>query len=180
MNQFTKTISDSASFEEAIAFTQSLLGMMETKQLSEEGIQESISSLVRFPNGARGFFVTYLTADSSLADNPSPGVIQALATSEEIVSDLLVKNLAMSSAMAITHLRQDNLSMAESSRRVTRRTKRLIQLLNLDVVKGELSQLEESVKNRGGKYQDFLNRWGYDQEQLEEILKQIKAMLAIK
>jgi len=166
-------IVNTATFEEAIAFTQSLLEGMESESLNEADIQEAIASLVQFPNGARGFFVTYLTADSNLPDNPSPAVINALTTSPEIVSDLLVKNLAMSSGMVITHLRQDNPAMAESSSRVSRRTKQLIQLLNLDNLADLLAQLELSVKTKSGKYQDFLKRWGYDQEQLEAILREL-------
>ena len=167
-------IANTATFEEAIAFTQSLLEGMESESLTQTDIQEAIASLVEFPNGARGFFVTYLTANSNLPDNPSPAVINALATSPEIVSDLLVKNLAMSSAMVITHLRQDNPTMAQSSRRVTSRTKQLIQLLNQDNVADLLTQLELSVKTKTGKYQDFLKRWGYDSEQLEAILTELE------
>ena len=167
-------IANTATFEEAIAFTQSLLEGMESESLTQTDIQEAIASLVQFPNGARGFFVTYLTANSNLPDNPSPAVINALATSPEIVSDLLVKNLAMSSAMVITHLRQDNPTMAQSSRRVTSRTKQLIQLLNQDNLADLLTQLELSVKTKTGKYQDFLKRWGYDPEQLEAILRQLE------
>ena len=167
-------IANTATFEEAIAFTQSLLEGMESESLTQTDIQEAIASLVQFPNGARGFFVTYLTANSNLPDNPSPAVINALATSPEIVSDLLVKNLAMSSAMVITHLRQDNPTMAQSSRRVTSRTKQLIQLLNLDSLADLLTQLELSVKTKNGKYQDFLKRWGYDPEQLEAILTELE------
>ena len=169
-------IANTATFEDAIAFTESLLEGMESESLTQTEIQEAIASLVQFPNGARGFFVTYLTANSSLPDNPSPAVINALATSPEIVSDLLVKNLAMSSAMIITHQRQDNPAMAESSRRVTRRTKQLIQLLNLDNITDLLTQLELSVKTQNGKYQDFLKRWGYDPEQLEAIVRAVKGL----
>ncbi|ELR98237.1 hypothetical protein [Gloeocapsa sp. PCC 73106] len=162
-------ISIEATFEQAIAFTQSLMQQMEANQLSDAQIQEAIASLVEFPNGARGFFVTYLTADCSLPDLPSPGVIEALRSSPMIVADLLVKNLAMSSAMAITHSRQDNTDMADSSRRVTRRTRELIQLVDLDLIAQEIAYLKESVNTKMGKYQNFLERWGYDEEQLEAI-----------
>ncbi len=168
------TISNSATFEEAISFTQSLLEAMESQQISFPDTQKAIASLVQFPNGARGFFVTYLTVDSTLPDNPSPEVIDALATSPEIVGDLLVKNLAMSSAMVITHLRNHNPDLAESSRRVTRRTQQLIKLLNLPNISELLAQLEESVKTNSGKYQDFFTKWGYDQEQLEAIAQALE------
>ncbi|MDJ0901364.1 MAG: hypothetical protein QNJ55_21410 [Xenococcus sp. MO_188.B8] len=71
----------SLSFPEAIAFTQSLMEKITEGKLQETEIQEQVTSLVSSQNGARGFFVTYLTSDSALADNPSPGIIRALQTS---------------------------------------------------------------------------------------------------
>jgi hypothetical protein len=171
MNELT--ISPSASFEEAIAFTKSLLSSLEESKLTELEIEQAITSLVQSANGARGFFVTYLTREGKLADSPSPGVIKALQSSPEIVSDLLVKNLAMSTAVRLTHQRQGNPIMAESSQVVTRRTQKLIQMLNLEKINNLLAQLEESVKSERGEYQDFLTKWDYDQEQLEAIAKVI-------
>jgi hypothetical protein len=52
---------DDISFEDAIAFTQSLLPQMVETNLSESQIEDAIASLVKTQNGARGFFVTYLT-----------------------------------------------------------------------------------------------------------------------
>ena len=167
----------SLSFPEAIAFTQSLMEKITAGKLQETEIQEQVTSLVSSQNGARGFFVTYLTSDSALADNPSPGVIQALQTSPDVVSDLLVKNVAMSAAMAITHRRNQDETAAQGSDRVKRRTINLIQQLNMDTVNQELEALKVSVNSEQGSYQEFLNRWGYDNEQKQVINHAITELL---
>ena len=118
------------------------------------------------------FFVPYLTSDIALADNPSSGVIHGLKTAPEVVGELLVKNLAMSSAMAVTHRRNNDELNAQKSERVTRRTANLICSVNLDLVKEGLKKLQQTIATGKGEYQDFLNRWGYDYEQ-QEIIQQV-------
>ncbi|MDJ0531591.1 MAG: hypothetical protein QNJ70_03695 [Xenococcaceae cyanobacterium MO_207.B15] len=174
----TATPNTSLSFPEAIAFTQSLMEKISVGKLEETEIQEQVTSLVSTSNGARGFFVAYLTADSALADNPSSGVIQALQNSPNLVSELLVKNVAMSAAMAITHRRNEDETAATGSDRVNRRTINLIQQLNMDAVDRELEALKESVTSEEGSYQEFLKRWGYDDEQKQVINQAIAKCFA--
>src|SRR3712207_1870602 len=134
---------ESVTFEKAIALTQSLLPQMEAGELSQEDVSEAIAQLVKSENGARGFFVTYLSSEGTLADNPSPAVIQALKSSPDTVAELLVKNLAMSAAMAVTHRRNDNEQMAQGSDRVRSRTTNLIKQLKLVQVRELSGQLRE-------------------------------------
>jgi hypothetical protein len=162
-------ISESVTFEEAINFTQALMAQMEAEKLNDRDIQSAIAALVKSENGARGFFVTYLTSDRELADHPSTGIIRALQSSPNIVSELLVKNIAMSTAMAITHRRNQNEEMARESDRVCTRTVNLIQQLQLAIVSDKLKQLQESITTGAGVYQVFLQRWGYDEEQRQAI-----------
>ncbi len=165
-----KKATASTSFEEAFAFTQSLMAQMLANQLTEAEIEEAIASLVQSQNGARGFFVTYLTDDSNLADNPSTGVISALESSPGIVSELMVKNIAMSTAMAITHNRHNDPEMVASSQRVSQRSADVIKKMQpLDILTEELKKLKLSVNTGEGSYQEFLEKWGYDQEQKEAI-----------
>jgi hypothetical protein len=63
--------SEDLTFEQAIALTQSLLTQMEQGKLSEAEIGEAIAPLVSSMNGARGFFVTYLSDERAIADHPS-------------------------------------------------------------------------------------------------------------
>lgn len=177
MNNLQEKVSESVTFEQAIDFTEYLLEKMISGSLNEEEIREAIASLVKSENGARGFFVSYLTKESSLADNPSTGVISALESSPEIVGELLVKNLAMSAAMAVTHRRNNNEEMAMASERVCRRSTNLIEKLNLEQVTGKLKQLQESTTKGEGTYQKFLQKWGYDSEQLQVIEQAIKQVI---
>lgn len=156
------------TFEEAIALTHKFIEQI--NQLSEKEKSVIISSLVASENGARGFFVTYLTSDNPIADHPSEGIISGLKTSPEIVSELLVKNVAMSTAMRITHTRNNDPEMAESSLQVTQRSLNLINQLSLREIQAKIEQLKNTIVETKGTYQDFLNKWGYDLEQKEIIL----------
>ncbi len=170
------TIPETVTFEQAIALTQSLLSQMEAGELSEPEIKVAITALVKSANGARGFFVTYLTDDRPLADDPSPAVVQALQSAPDTVAELLVKNLAMSAAMAITHRRNQNQAMAQGSERVRSRTVRIIQLVKLPAVYEQSQRLRESITTGQGSYQAFLDRWGYDEEQrqvIQQVLQQV-------
>ncbi|GAB4526870.1 MAG: hypothetical protein Tsb0014_07300 [Pleurocapsa sp.] len=166
-------MNETISFPDAIATTQNLMTQMEENKITEEEIEQAIASLVSSKNGARGFFVAYLTGDLSLADNPSPGVINALKSSPELVSELLVKNLAMSAAMAITHRRNNDTDNVAGSEKVCRRSAKLIQKLDLDLIKKNLSQLQTTITTGKGNYTEFLQRWGYDSEQQQAIDKAI-------
>ncbi|MEP0911636.1 hypothetical protein NDI45_11985 [Leptolyngbya sp. GB1-A1] len=164
------------SFQQAIELTQALVSRMEQGTLSDAEIAQTIAALVQTVDGARGFFVGYLTDDRSLADHPTEAVISALRTSPEVAADLLVKNLAMSTAVAITHRRNDNLDMAQGSDRVRSRTTALIQKLQLPEIEQKAKQLRAATETGGGEYEDFLNRWKYDTEQrlaIREAIEQV-------
>jgi len=165
------------TFEEAIALTQSLMSQMAAGELSAPERSEAIAQLVKSENGARGFFVTYLTSEGTLADNPSPEVIQALQASPDIVAELLVKNLAMSAAQAITHRRKGNEEMAQGSDRVRSRTTRLIEQLKLPQVRDRAVALHESAATGEGTYKTFLQRWGYDAQQRQVICKALEQVI---
>ncbi len=168
-------IPDTVTFEEAIALTQSLMAQIETG--SPQDTTEAISQLVKTENGARGFFVTYLTSKGTFADNASPEVIQALQTSPDIVAELLVKNLAMSTATAIAHRRDDNEQLAQGSDQVRRRTTRLIEQISLPKVRELALALRESAVTGAGTYKAFLQTWGYDAEQKQVICQALDRVL---
>ncbi len=177
MSHPTLTVAENISFEEAITFTQTFLSLLETEELTESEIKTIITQLVQSENGARGFFVTYLTDQRPLGDRPSPGIITGLQTSPAVVSELLVKNIAMSTAMAITHHRNNNEAMGNSSQRVRSRSLNLSQQLQLSQIKEYAQHLYDSAKNGTGNYQSFLERWGYDDEQKQAIQTTLEEML---
>lgn len=170
---YSVSIPENLSFEDAIDFTQSLLDQQEAGTVSESNFAATVSQLVHSENGARGFFVTYLTDTRTIADQISQDTQKALESSPEIVSELLVKNLAMSAAMVVYHHRHQNEEMAASSDLVRSRCIELIKSLNLSPVKSLLNQMLETTKTEQGSYQDFLKRWGYDAEQREAIAESV-------
>lgn len=163
------SVGEDITFQGAIAHTQALLVEIEGGELSETEMEAAIAALIKSVDGARGFFVTYLTDDRPFADEPSAGVIRALESSPQIVTELLVKNLAMSSAMAITHRKRDDEIQAQGSDRVRSRTTQLLQRLNLPELPALAAQMSTSVVTGQGEYQEFLERWGYDDEQRQAI-----------
>lgn len=171
------SVPDSISFEGAIELTQSLLSEVEQGHISEPELESIITAIVQTENGARGFFVSYLTDDRDFIDQNLDLVARALLQSEDSVSDLLTKNLAMSTAMILTHTRNQNPDMAASSARVQRRTDYLIRQMRSSKVDQRLSELKTSIES-DGEYQSFLNRWKYDEEQRSAILKATQSALS--
>ena len=167
----------SLSFPQAIALTQSLMEQIEAGKLSEDEIERQVASILKDKNGGRGFFVSYLTSDMPLADKPSTGIINGLKSSTELVSELLIKNLAMSSAMIITHNRNNDIDNVEGSQKVHRRTKNLLEQLNCQENKEQLLKLQHTIKTGNGEYQSFLKRWNYDAEQQLAIEEAIVNLL---
>ena len=172
------SVPESLTFEQAISLTQSLLDQIEGGALSEEEIESVLTQLVSSENGARGFFVTYLTDSRPLAERPSIGVINALRTSPEIVSELLVKNVAMSAAMVVAHRRRQDEEMAANSARTSTRSAGLIATLELPRTHELAQQMLESVTAGEGVYEAFLKRWGYDAEQRQAIQQAVQPMLS--
>lgn len=163
------TVPNAVSFAEAIALTQTLLDSLEQSTVTATALEATVRALVGSENGARGFFVTYLSDDRPLADLPAPALMAALRTSPAIVAPLLVKNLVMSTAMAITHRRNQDEAMARGSERVRSRTAQIIQQLQLPQVRIEAQQLAGAIETKTGAYQTFLERWGYDLQQQQAI-----------
>jgi hypothetical protein len=167
---------ESLSFPQAIATTQLLMDQINSQELSESEIQQRVLSILGSKNGGRGFFVAFLTNEMSLADHPSPGVLAGLKSAGEISSELLVKNLAMSSAMMVIHSQNNDLENIAGSQKVCQRTCNLIQQLNSQLVEKELQELQNTLKNGRGEYQEFLEHWNYNTEQKKAIQDTISSL----
>lgn len=171
-------IPESVTFEDAIALTESIMAQIIEGTLSQTEIAEAITALVNTENGARGFFVTYLTSPGTLADYPLPEIIEGLRSSPDTVAEFLVKNLAMSSAMAITHRRNSEEEMARESDKVRSRTITIIEQVALPQVRELALALRESAITGEGSYKTFLERWQYDAQQREVICQAIDRLIA--
>jgi hypothetical protein len=163
------------TFENAIQQTQDLLSKIQS--LDTDTITQKLTELVSTENGARGFFVTYLTSDLPYTEHPSLEVITALKTSPILVNELLVKNLAMSTAMVIYHRKQGDEENARGSERVQEKTGQLIKQLLSQSLGEKLQQLATSLNTGQGEYQAFLERWGYDDCQRQAIAEIIQTFL---
>lgn len=168
------------SFQGAIAHTEALLAQRQAGTLTDVDWGEAIAALVASRDGARGFFVAYLTSESALADAPEAEVIQALALAPPIVSELLVKNLAMSAASALGHQRANDDEAAASSARTCDRSRRLlVALLSrsgeaiVPTLHSHLEALADSLQTGQGEWGAFLDRWGYDEAQRRGIAEAI-------
>ena len=156
----TNSSSEPLSFPQAIAATKSLMEQIDSHKLSEADIQQKVESLLSSKNGGRGFFVAYLTSDASLGDRPSKGIIDGLKSTAKVSGDLLVKNLAMSSAMTVVHKRNNDEENLVGSQRVCYRTSNLIQKLNLQSIERELNKLQQTIKKGKGRILRFLTTLG--------------------
>ncbi len=165
-------------FDEAISLTQTFLTKLRKNELTSTQILTFVAELVQTSHGARGFFVTYLTAKDPICDDPQPEIIAALQASPEVAADLLVKNLAMSTAQQLYHQRRNDAEMMASSATVAARTTKIIRQLNLTQIDDLCQELLTAINTGTGVYAEFLTRWGYDEEQKNSIaqsLTQIKS-----
>jgi len=177
MNSSSLEVPATVTFEQAIDLTQSLLSQAEASA-SELEIAAAIAQLVKTENGARGFFVTYLTSEAPSADHPPASIVQALQSSPDIVAELLAKNLAMSTAQAVFYRRNQQEEMIAGSQRVSKRTARLIKLVDLPSVYERCQKLMESAATGEGSYKAFLERWSYDAQQRQAICQALQQVLS--
>ncbi|MBC8121219.1 MAG: hypothetical protein H7Y22_05195 [Gemmatimonadaceae bacterium] len=158
------------TFEQAIERTARALRAQASGLMTLEELGVLVGDLVATSNGARGFFVAYLTGDWALADrSPPEEILAALGTSTDMVAELLTKNLAMSTAMAWAHSQRGDADAAAGSNQVSRRTVQLIIRLEGPQLHGQLHHLREAIESGSGPYAPFLKRWGYGPEQLQAI-----------
>ncbi len=159
------------TFKEAMEATMIWCKSWENDEISDEVISDRIGELIKTVEGARGFFVVSLSIDCPLMDRFPDALIFQLRSSGDVVIDLTVKNLAMSSAMVITH-HKNNDSQEIQSERIKNRCIELLQLLDSNEVKKRLDVLLEATKGNGTDLK-FLDRWGYNDEQITAISESI-------
>jgi hypothetical protein len=160
-------------FAAAIELTQQFVLQLQDKALTPEQVQSFVTDLVATQEGARGFFVGYLTSDLAVVDQVHPGIILGLQAHPAVVADLLVKNLAMSTAQNLHFLRENQADMAANSATVAKRSRQLMNALQMPEIKVIAQQIIQAIRTGTGDYVEFLERWGYDAEQkaaIEQVL----------
>ena len=129
------------SFPQALAITGQWLELWENGELSDEVLADRVAELVVSRDGGRGFFAVSLAGDSPLLDRlPEPLVLALRAVGAPVV-DLCLRNLAMSTAMALHHARSGDPQQQAGSERVASRCTELLRLLDPIQVKQRLETL---------------------------------------
>ncbi len=159
-------------FEEALKQASFWCNAWEAGELSDEVLADKVSDLLHKEEGARGFLVISLTSESPLMDRLPEPLVNKLQKEGEFIIDLVVKNLAMSSAMTVFHNKQKNFDLKNSSERIKRRCIEILRVLDSSLVKERLEVLLNGIKGFG-KDSDFLKRWNYDREQVKAISESI-------
>ena len=168
-------MSNPLSFQDAIAQSSEWIRRWDQEELSDDVLADAVGKIVCERDGARGFFVASLTGESPLMDRLPEPLLHQLRMAGEGVVDLTVRNLAMSSAMSVHHKRQQNQTLMEGSLRVRSRCIDLLKQLDPSLVKERLEKLLDGLDFKG-EDQEFINRWGYDDEQKTEIRTAIQAV----
>ena len=168
MTEITDTTPLQPTFQQAMEITAQWLALWENGELSDEVLGDRVAEMVASRDGARGFFVVSLAGDCPLMDRLPDPVVFALRQAGAGVVDLSVRNLAMSTAMALHHQRSGDAGQQAGSERVQLRCTELLRLLEPEAVKLRLETLLEATAGRGDDVA-FLDRWGYDAEQKASI-----------
>lgn len=165
------------SFAEAMERSGEWLASWESGELSDEVLADRVGSLVCSRDGARGFFVVALTGEAPLMDRlPEPLLVQLRAAGVGVV-DLTVRNLAMSSAMALAHGRSGDRERQVASERVQARSLELLRQLDPASVKERLETLLAAARDGRGEDVAFLDRWGYDADQRAGIAAAVERVV---
>ena len=159
------------TFKEAMEATIIWCKSWEDDQISDEVFADRVGELIKTVEGARGFFVVSLSIDCPLMDRVPDALVFQFRNSGDMVVDLTVKNLAMSSAMVIRHRENDDIQEMQSER-IKIRCIELLKLLDSNKVKKRLEVLLEATKGKGTDLK-FLNRCGYNYEQISAISESI-------
>jgi hypothetical protein len=158
-----------------------------------------VAALVTDRDGARGFFVVAMTSEIPLLDRQPEALLEALRQAGDTVVDLTVRNLVMSSAMAVHHARHADQLQLEGSQRVQRRAWELLGLLRPEAVRRRLQPMLAASRFKPEHSQEqpvavlpqpaaqqaaaqqavlddlaMLRRWSYDQEQLVAITQALE------
>ena len=164
------------SFQQAMEITAAWLQHWENEEMSDEVLADRIGEMVASRDGARGFFVVSLAGDSALMDRLPDAVVGQLRSAGAEVVDLSVRNLAMSTAMAVQHRRTGDTAQQAGSERVTARCTELLRQLEPGLVKERLEQLLAAALDNRGEDVAFLEKWGYDAEQKHAIGESVYAV----
>ena len=164
----------SPSFAEAINRTERWLRQWQAGDITAEALAQQLATLLASADGRRGFFVVALAGPSPLLDHPPTPIVELLHRGGKAVVDLVARNLAMGTAMALAHRRQGHGEQAKGSLQVQRRAQALLVQLDPLAVRQRLNQLLAATQGHGEDVA-FLERWNYDADQRQAIAQAVAA-----
>ena len=160
-----------ASFNQAINISALWCREWGEDLLSEEVLADRIAELIKTKNGLRGFFAYALSdKDCFLLDKLPFSLIYKLNEGGDAVTDIVVKNLIMSSAQIIIHRRDNNHEYGMTSEIISDRCKAILRLLETKLVTNTINQILKDLDNMGNSFDHSIK---YDSKQKEFIKKQI-------
>ena len=160
-----------ASFTQAINISLKWCKEWEQEILSEEVLADRIAELIKTKNGLRGFFAYALSdKDCFLLDKLPFSLIYKMNEGGDAVTEIVVKNLIMSSAQIIIHQRDKNYEYEITSENISYRCKAILRLLETKLVTKTINKLLIDLDNMGNSF-DISVKYALDQK--EFIKKQI-------
>ena len=139
--------------------------------LSEEVLADRIAELIKTRNGLRGFFAYALSdKDCFLLDKLPFSLIYKLNEGGDAITNIVVKNLIMSSAQIIIHRRNNNHEYEIRSENISDRCKAILSMLETNLVTKTVNQIIKELDNMGNSFDNSIK---YDSEQKDFIKKQI-------
>jgi len=160
-----------ASFTQAINISVQWCKEWSEDLLSEEVLADRIAELIKTRNGLRGFFAYALSDnDCYLLDKLPFSLMYKLNEGGDAVTDIVVKNLIMSSAQIIIHRRDNNQEYEMTSENIADRCKAILRLLETKSVSKSINQALRNLDNMGNSFDNSVK---YDSKQKEFIKKQI-------
>jgi hypothetical protein len=162
-----------------------LIDAVENNETSISEAKTQLEELLRTSNGARGFFVSFLTGHSKLSQNVPPEFLDEFKVHADLVYDLLIKNVVMSASTGYANLLAGEADTARKSLAVSEKTMAIIKGLRdpamvkiIDLMIESIDILLNGAKDAESMYCQFLRRWGYDKAQLDFAKTTILSALA--
>jgi len=160
-----------ASFTQAINISAQWCKEWGEDLLSEEVLADRISEIIKTKNGLRGFFAYALSdKDCLLFDKLPFSLIFKLNEGGDAVTEIVVKNLIMSSAQIIIHQRDNNHEYEITSEIISDRCKAILRLLATNLVTKTIKKVLKDLDNMGNSFDNSIK---YDSEQKGFLKKQI-------
>ena len=116
------------------------------------------------------FAYTLSEKDCSLLDKLPFSLIFMFTNVGNVIVEIVVKNLVMSSAQIVVHEREKNFKNKSNSEKISERCKNILRVLETKLVIKNINHIISNLDNLGNSFDKSIK---YDEEQKEFIKRQI-------